>query len=253
VREDDHAPVRESPADDQGGGPGNGPAGQPGSGPAGGPGDGHAGGAAGGPGDGHAGGAPGGPGDGHAGGPAGGPGDGDAGGMAAGAAAEYVTRVRAMFEQPAADTLVGRMGIRILEASAQRAVATMPVAGNTQPYGILHGGASCVLAETLGSLASALHAGPDRSTVGIEISATHHRAATSGLVTAVATQLHGGRTMTTYEIVISDEQGRRVCTSRLSCLLRDGVPGSPARPGTDGSGSGRGGADGATRPAARDV
>src|SRR6185437_2531457 len=140
------------------------------------------------------------------------------------------------------------MGITIVEASAERVVGTMPVAGNTQPYGLLHGGASCVLAETLGSLASALHAGPDRSTVGIEISATHHRAATSGLVTAVATQLHGGQTMTTYEIVISDEQGRRVCTSRLSCLLRDGIPGSPARPGTDGSGSGGAGAAGATRP-----
>ena len=213
MQEDDHAPVRESPADDQEGGPGNRTAGRPDDGPAAGPGDGPAG----------------------------------------GAAAEYATRVRAMFEQPAADTLVGRMGIRILEASGQRAVATMPVAGNTQPYGLLHGGASCVLAETLGSLAAALHAGPDRSTVGIEISATHHRAATSGLVTAVATQLHGGRTMTTYEIVISDEQGRRVCTSRLSCLLRDGVPGSPAGPGTDDGGSGRAGADGATRPAARDV
>jgi uncharacterized protein (TIGR00369 family) len=165
---------------------------------------------------------------------------------AGGAAAEYATRVRSMFDQAGADTLVGRMGIRILEASAQRVVATMPVAGNTQPYGLLHGGASCVLAETLGSLGSALHAGPDRATVGIEISATHHRAASAGLVTAVATQLHGGRTMTTYEIVISDEQGRRVCTSRLSCLLREGVPGGGAQTGSSA-------ADGATRPAARDV
>ncbi len=135
-----------------------------------------------------------------------------------------------------ADTLVSRMGIRILEASASRVVGTMPVAGNTQPYGLLHGGASCVLAETLGSLGSALHAGPDRATVGIEISATHHRAAAQGLVTGVATLLHGGRTLTTYEIVISDERGRRVCTCRLTCLLRDRVPeatgpdgGRPAR------------------------
>ncbi|HZC27946.1 MAG TPA: hotdog fold thioesterase, partial [Actinopolymorphaceae bacterium] len=93
-------------------------------------------------------------------------------------------------------------------------------AGNTQPYGLLHGGASCVLAETLGSLGSALHAGLDRVTMGIEISATHHRAATSGSVTAVTTRLHGGRTVTTYEIVISDDHGRRVCTARLTCLLR---------------------------------
>ena len=84
-------------------------------------------------------------------------------------------------------------------------------------------------------LGSALHAGPDRITVGIEISATHHRGAADGEVTGVATLLHGGRTLTTYEIVITDELGRRICTSRLSCLLRDAVPGGaqarlPGRP-----------------------
>ena len=134
-------------------------------------------------------------------------------------------RIIDAYELAAADTLPGRMGIKILEASVQRVVGTMPVAGNTQPYGLLHGGASCVLAETLGSLGAALHAGPGRVTVGIEISATHHRGATEGHVTGVATLLHGGRTVTTYDIAISDEQGRRVCTSRLTCLLRDAVPG----------------------------
>jgi uncharacterized protein (TIGR00369 family) len=123
------------------------------------------------------------------------------------------------------DTLIDQMGIRILEATAQRVVGTMPVAGNTQPLGLLHGGASCVLAETLGSLGSALHAGPHRITVGIEISATHHRAASAGLVTGIASLLHGGRSITTYEIVISDEQERRICTSRLTCMLMDRVPG----------------------------
>jgi len=123
------------------------------------------------------------------------------------------------------DTLIDRMGIRILEATAQRVVGTMPVTGNTQPLGLLHGGASCVLAETLGSLGSALHAGPDRITVGIEINATHHRAAAAGQVTGIASLLHGGRSITTYEIVISDEQERRVCTSRLTCMLMDRVPG----------------------------
>jgi uncharacterized protein (TIGR00369 family) len=123
------------------------------------------------------------------------------------------------------NTLVARMGITVTEASASRVTGTMPVAGNNQPYGLLHGGASCVLAETLGSVGSALHAGPGRFAVGIEISATHHRAAAGGTVTGVATLLHGGRTMTTYEIVITDEQGRRICTSRLSCLIRDAVPG----------------------------
>lgn len=146
--------------------------------------------------------------------------------QAAGAAAtDHERRIRAAFDQAAGDSLIGRMGIKIVEASARRAVATMPVAGNTQPYGLLHGGASCVLAETLGSVASALHAGPDRITVGIEINATHHRAAAAGLVTAVATMIHGGSTLTTYEIVITDDRGRRVCTARLSCLLRDLVPG----------------------------
>jgi uncharacterized protein (TIGR00369 family) len=122
-------------------------------------------------------------------------------------------------------TLPGRMGIKILEASAERIVGTMPVAGNTQPYGLLHGGASCVLAETLGSLGAALHAGPGRATLGIEISATHHRGAAHGLVTGVATLLHGGRTLCTYEIVLTDDQGRRTCTARLTCLYRDAVPG----------------------------
>ena len=137
-------------------------------------------------------------------------------------------QITAAFAAAGPDNLVSRMGIRILEASAERVVGSMPVAGNTQPYGLLHGGASCVLAETLGSLGSALHAGPGRVTVGIEISATHHRGASAGQVTGVATRLHGGRTLTTYETVISDDQGRRVCTSRLSCLLRDAVPGRPA-------------------------
>jgi len=117
--------------------------------------------------------------------------------------------------------LASTLGIEILEASAERVVARMPVEGNTQPYGMLHGGASCVLAETIGSVGSALHAGPDRLTMGIEINASHHRSATEGYVTAVATQLHGGRTLTSYEIIITDDRDRRVCTARLTCALRD--------------------------------
>jgi uncharacterized protein (TIGR00369 family) len=140
-------------------------------------------------------------------------------------------RIMAAYDTLSANTLPGRMGIKILEASPRRVVGTMPVAGNTQPYGLLHGGASCVLAESLGSLGSVLHAGPDRVAVGIEISATHHRGATQGEVTGVATLLYGGRTVTTYEIVITDELGRRICTSRLTCMLRDAVPGD-GRPRT---------------------
>ncbi|MCA2178834.1 hotdog fold thioesterase [Nonomuraea glycinis] len=118
-------------------------------------------------------------------------------------------------------TLADRMGVEYVEVSAERVVGRMPVAGNTQPYGLLHGGASVVLAETLGSTAAAIHAGPERIAVGIEINATHHRSATSGHVTGVATRLHGGRTLATYDIEITDDQGRRVCTSRLTCMLRD--------------------------------
>jgi len=122
-------------------------------------------------------------------------------------------------------TLPGRMGIKILSASAAQVVATMPVDGNVQPHGLLHGGASCVLAETIGSLGSYLHAGAGRAVVGIEISATHHRGAREGEVTAVATLVHGGQTLATYDIVVTDSAGRRVCTSRLTCLIRDQVPG----------------------------
>ncbi len=127
-------------------------------------------------------------------------------------------------EQYGGDAIGGlarSMGVEFVEASPERVVARMPVKGNTQPYGLLHGGASCVLAETAGSAGAALHAGPERIAVGIEISATHHRSATDGHVTAVATRVHGGRTLATYEIVITDDDGRRVCTARLTCMLRD--------------------------------
>ena len=112
-----------------------------------------------------------------------------------------------------------KMGIELTEISAERIVATMPVEGNTQPYGLLHGGASAVLAETLGSVGSSLHGHPDRLAVGVGINATHHRAATGGTVTGVATAIHLGRSVATYDVVISDEQGRRVCTSRITCNL----------------------------------
>ncbi|WP_309648586.1 hotdog fold thioesterase [Nocardioides sp.] len=112
-----------------------------------------------------------------------------------------------------------KMGIEVVEVTPERIVATMPVEGNTQPYGLLHGGASVVLAESLGSIGSALHAHPDRVAVGIDINATHHRSATSGLVTGVATPVHLGRTSACFEVVISDERGKRVCTARITCAL----------------------------------
>jgi len=120
-----------------------------------------------------------------------------------------------------------KMGVELVEISVDRVVATMPVEGNTQPYGLLHGGASIALAETLGSVGSGLHAhGLGKLAVGVDINATHHRAATSGTVTGVATPVHLGRTSATYEVAISDERGKRVCTSRITCALID-----PARIG----------------------
>ena len=118
-------------------------------------------------------------------------------------------------------TLVERMGIEITYATAERVEGRMPVAGNTQPYGLLHGGANGVLAETLGSIASALHAGPGRIALGIELSCSHHRSAREGSVYGVATPLALSRSLATYAIEIRDDQGRLVCTSRLTCLLKD--------------------------------
>jgi uncharacterized protein (TIGR00369 family) len=117
-----------------------------------------------------------------------------------------------------------KMGIELIEVSPERLVATKPDEGNTQPNGLLHGGASVVLAETLGSLGSAVHAYPDRYPVGVDINATHHRAATSGIVTGTATPVHLGRTSTSFEVVITDEAGKRVCTSRITCVLLPAQP-----------------------------
>jgi uncharacterized protein (TIGR00369 family) len=124
-------------------------------------------------------------------------------------------------------SLLERLGISLDEASPERVVGRMPVVGNTQPYGYLHGGASCVLAETLGSVGAALHAATfGYIALGLEINATHHKSVTNGFVTGVATPLKLGRSVASYEIVISDEAGDRICTARLTCVLRDGREGS---------------------------
>jgi 1,4-dihydroxy-2-naphthoyl-CoA hydrolase len=114
-----------------------------------------------------------------------------------------------------------KMGVTVLEQSAERVVATMPVEGNRQSFGLLHGGASVAFAEALGSWAAVIHAGPGRTAVGVDINATHHASATSGIVTGVATAIRLGRTMTSHEIVVTDEEGRRLCTARLTNLILD--------------------------------
>ncbi|GAA4595606.1 hypothetical protein GCM10023107_34640 [Actinoplanes octamycinicus] len=127
-----------------------------------------------------------------------------------------------LFTSNGGGALAERMGIVITEASAERVVGTMPVEGNTQPYGLLHGGASCVLAETLGSVGAVLHGQTVNRpfAVGVDINATHHKAARSGLVTGTAVPVHRGRAVATYEVVLEDEAGERVCTARITCLLR---------------------------------
>ena len=112
-----------------------------------------------------------------------------------------------------------KMGIEIIEASPERLVATMPVEGNTQPIGLLHGGANVVLAESLGSIGTQLHAGADRKIVGVDINATHHKSATAGFVTVIATAISLGKTVCSYEIVISNDAGERICTARITCLI----------------------------------
>lgn len=112
-----------------------------------------------------------------------------------------------------------KMGIEIVEASPQRLVATMPVEGNTQPLGLLHGGANVVLAESLGSIGTQLHAGPHRRIVGVDINATHHKSATSGIVTGVATAITLGKTLCCYNVEITNDKGEKTCTARITCLI----------------------------------
>lgn len=112
-----------------------------------------------------------------------------------------------------------RMGITLVEATPERVVMTMPVEGNTQPYGLLHGGASCVLAEAVGSVGAGIAAPEGRFPVGVDINATHHRSVREGVVTATGRPLHSGRTTATWAVEITDEQGRRVCSARLTCAL----------------------------------
>ena len=114
-----------------------------------------------------------------------------------------------------------KMGIEFVELSAERSVATMPVEGNTQVVGILHGGAHVVLGETLGSVSSAIHGGPNRIAVGIEINASHSRSVSSGIVTATCTAVNLGRTLATHEIVVRDDAGRRLSTVRMTNFLKD--------------------------------
>ena len=114
-----------------------------------------------------------------------------------------------------------KLGIRIVDFDPDHVVGTMPVEGNQQPYGLLHGGATCALMETIGSWAGALHAGPDKQVVGIELNASYLRGATSGVVTAVCTPVRRGRTLSTFLIQVTDDEGRPTASGRLTCLTKE--------------------------------
>ncbi len=126
--------------------------------------------------------------------------------------------VTAIIQSVGVGALGEKMGIEITEARKGLVRGTMPVEGNTQPYGLLHGGASAVLAETLGSFAAGIHAGWESMVVGIDL--THHRSARSGSVVGTATAITEGKTVATYDIRIVDEEGAPVCSGRLTCLIR---------------------------------
>lgn len=114
-----------------------------------------------------------------------------------------------------------RMGIKLISASSTEVIGTMPVEGNTQPFGLLNGGASMALVETLGSIGAVIHAGRERIAVGIEINGTHHKSARTGLVTGKAKAISLGNTLATYEVKIYDEADTLICTGRITCLIRD--------------------------------
>lgn len=115
-----------------------------------------------------------------------------------------------------------KMGVQIVEESVERVVATMPVAGNRQSFGLLHGGASLAVGEAVGSWAAVIYASTlGKTAVGVDVSATHHKSAREGLVTITATPLQLGRTLTSHQVVISNAAGERLCTLRISNLLLD--------------------------------
>ena len=120
--------------------------------------------------------------------------------------------------------LTDKMGIEFLELGAQRSVARMPVEGNTQVIGLLHGGAHVVLGESLGSISAAIHAGAGRYVVGIEINASHLRSVRDGHLTATATPLRVGRTVQVWSIALTDDEERPISQARCTLSVL-GAPG----------------------------
>ena len=117
-------------------------------------------------------------------------------------------------------TLMEKLGVRFLEAGPDRVVASMPVDGNTQPYGMLHGGATAALCETIASFGTAFLVGPTRRVVGIELNINHIRSVKEGTVTATGIPLHVGRSTAVWNMEVRDDQDRLVAVSRLTLAIR---------------------------------
>lgn len=116
-----------------------------------------------------------------------------------------------------------KMGVKVLEESAERVVATMPVEGNRQSLGLLHGGAMLALGEAVGSWAAVIHASSmGKVAVGVDVNATHHKSSKTGTVRATASAIHLGRSLTTHEVIITHEEtGARLCTLRITNFIKD--------------------------------
>ncbi|MDO5676558.1 MAG: PaaI family thioesterase [Propionibacteriaceae bacterium] len=112
-----------------------------------------------------------------------------------------------------------KLGLKITELTPERVVGSIPVEGNEQPFGLLHGGASAVVVETLASMGAMAHGWPDRVGVGVDLNVTHLRPAKQGRVTGTATALHLGRNMVTYQVELVDDEGRTTATGRLTCHM----------------------------------
>ncbi len=112
-----------------------------------------------------------------------------------------------------------RLGITLVEVSAERALATMPVSGNTQPAGLLHGGATAALIEGAASVAAWRYAQPDRVPVGVDLNVTHLRPVAAGQVTAEATAMRLGRSTAVYTVEVRTEDGQVSALGRLTCQL----------------------------------
>jgi uncharacterized protein (TIGR00369 family) len=136
-------------------------------------------------------------------------------------------KTQGVFPERQKETLLSTLGIEIVEASRERVVATMPVGPKVhQPFGLLHGGASVVLAETAASTAGWMQVDREKETVvGLEINANHLRGKRDGVLTAIATPLHVGRKTHVFDVRITDEQGKLVCISRCTLAV---VPLAPA-------------------------